>query len=59
VREEVSGTPVPLSGAFWVAVEVGVLPVVTAARVVLDCLRLTVGLGFDVLVEFVVLGKLP
>lgn len=41
---------------FGVAVEIGILPVVAAARVVLG---LAIGLGLDVLVQAVVLGKVP
>lgn len=59
MREEIGGAPVPLARALGVAVEVCVLAVMAAARVVLDRLRLAVGLGLDVLVESVVLGELP
>lgn len=59
MRKEVGGAPVALSRALGVAIEVGVLSVMAAARVVLDRLRLAVCLCLDVLVEPVVLRKLP
>ena len=48
--EELDGAPEALLGAFGVSIEIGVLSVVAAARVVLDCLQLAVCLGLDVLV---------
>jgi hypothetical protein len=57
--EEVGRAPVSLARAFGIAVEVRILPVVAAARVVLDRLRLAVGFGLDVLIKPVVLGELP
>ena len=59
VREEIGRAPVPLARALGVAIEVCVLSVVAAARVVLNRLRLAVRLGLDVLVELVVLRELP
>ena len=56
MREEVGGAPVSLSGALGVAIKVGILAVVAAARVVLDRLWLAVGLSLDVLVKGVVFG---
>lgn len=57
--EELDGAAEALLGALGVAVQIGVLPVVAAARVVLHRLLLAVGLGLDVFVEDVVLGQLP
>ena len=59
VWEELEGAPETLAGAFGVAVEVCVLAVVAAARVVLARPRLAVGLGLDVFVEDVVVGDVP
>jgi hypothetical protein len=56
MREEFDGAPEALLGALGVSVEVGVLSVVAAARVVLDRLQLTICLGLDVLVQDVVFG---
>jgi hypothetical protein len=59
VWEELEGAPEALAGAFGVAVEICVLTVVAAARVVLARPRLAVGLGLDVFVEDVVVGHVP
>jgi hypothetical protein len=53
------GTPEAFLGALWVSVEVCILSIVAAARVVLDRLQLSVCLGLDVLVEDVVFRQLP
>jgi hypothetical protein len=56
MRKEFDRAPEALLGALGVSVEVGVLSVVAAARVVLDRLQLTICLGLDVLVQDVVFG---
>lgn len=59
MREELDGAPEALLRALWVAVEVCILAVVAAARVVLDRLELAVCLCLDVLVQDVVVGEVP
>lgn len=59
MREELDGAPEALSWALGVAVQVSVLAVVAAARVVLAGLGLAVCLCLDVLVQLVVLGEVP
>src|SRR5690242_8827986 len=59
MREELDRASEALSWALGVAVQVCVLPVVAAARVVLARLGLAVCLCLDVLVQLVVLGELP
>lgn len=61
VREELEGAAEALLGALGVAIEIGVLAIVAAARVVLvlDRLELAVGFRLDVLVEGVVFGEVP
>lgn len=54
--KELDRAPEALLGTFGVSIEIGVLSVVAATRVVLDCLQLTVCLGLDMLVEDIVLG---
>ena len=56
VGEELEGATEALLGALGVAIKVGILAVVAAARVVLDRLWLAVGLSLDVLVKGVVFG---
>jgi len=59
MRKKLDGTAETLLRALGVAVEICVLSVVPAAGVVLDRLQLTVGLCLDMLVQDVVLWKIP
>lgn len=57
--KELDRAPEAFLRAFGITIEVGILAIVTAARVVLHSLDLAVCLCLDVLVEDVVVGKLP
>jgi hypothetical protein len=59
VWEELERAPEALAWALGVAVQVCILAVVAAARVVLARPRLAIGLGLDVFVEGVVVGEIP
>lgn len=59
MREELDGAAKALLGPSRVAVQIGVLSVVPAARVVLDRLDLAVRFGLDMFVEDIVFWKLP
>jgi hypothetical protein len=57
--EELDRAPEALLGTLGVSIEVCILSIVAAARMVLDRLQLSVCLGLDVLVEDVVFRQLP
>jgi hypothetical protein len=52
-------TPEALSGALGVAIEICILSVMPATRVVLDRLCLAVCFGLDVLIKLIVFRELP